>query len=78
MSERRYLTAAELAKHTRLSARWFTAHAREIPGACQPAGARGAWRFDERAFWRWWTERESKGGPGWRPSIGEADWGGGR
>lgn len=72
MSERRHTTAAALAKETGLSARWFTAKAAKgkIPGAYQPAGERGAWRFDPELFWRWWDAQRAREGREWQPSIG--------
>ena len=50
-----YVSAAYLAERTSLTTRWFTAKACEgnIPGAVQPSGPRGVWRFDEDKFWRW-------------------------
>ncbi len=32
----------------------------KIPGAFQPAGPGGSWRFDETLFWRWWGEKGRK------------------
>jgi len=48
MAERRYVSAAHLAKPTGFSRRWLIARAAagQIPGACQPNGSHGAWRFD--------------------------------
>ena len=42
------LTAKDLANHTDLSARYFRLLASRgvIPGAVQPSGRDGAWRFD--------------------------------
>ncbi len=56
----KYVSAAYLAERTSLTTRWFTGQACEgkIPGAVQPAGPGGAWRFDEDQFWRWWGEKE--------------------
>ncbi len=64
-----YVSAAYLAERTSLTTRWFTAKACEgnIPGAVQPSGPRGAWRFDEDKFWRWWNE---KGREPWQPPLG--------
>ena len=72
MGERRHVSAAELARRTGFSSRWFTGRAAEgkIPGAYQPAGSRGAWRFDEELFWRWWDERAAKEKAEWRASTG--------
>jgi hypothetical protein len=77
MPERRYVSAAHLAKPTGFSSRWLIAHAAagQIPGACQPSGSRGAWRFDEVEFWRWWNSRTKKEQT-WRPSSGVATNGG--
>jgi hypothetical protein len=77
MAERRYLTAAQLARQAGFTARWLTARAAagEIPGACQPGGAGGAWRFDEELFWRWWDEQAARGKQ-WRPSTNAARSGG--
>jgi hypothetical protein len=74
----RYLSAPELAAETGLSARWFTRQAAEgkIPGACQPGGPRGDWRFEAVRFWRWWHEREARG-KAWQASTGAAGRGGG-
>ena len=65
----KHVSAAYLSERTSLTARWFTGQACEgkIPGAVQPAGPGGAWRFDEAQFWRWWGEKERKP---WYPSIG--------
>ncbi len=65
----KYVSAAYLSERTSLSARWFTGQACEgkIPGAVQPIGPGGAWRFDEDQFWRWWQSKERKP---WYPSIG--------
>lgn len=79
MRSARYVTAAYLAEKTGFSARWFTAGAAagNIPGAHQPTGSGGAWRFDERAFWRWWQSRESKPKGGtWQASTGGGTSGG--
>ena len=48
----KYVSAAYLAERTSLTARWFTRQACEgkIPGAVQPSGPGGAWRFDEARF----------------------------
>ncbi len=64
----RHVSATHLAERTGLTARWFTGQACEgrIPGAVQPSGPGGAWRFDEARFWRWWNER---GREPWQPSI---------
>src|SRR4051812_28439222 len=77
MAERRHVGAAHLARRTGLSSRWFTGRASQgkIPGAYQPSGEGGAWRFDEELFWRWWDGRAAHGGrvgegAGWQPSIG--------
>ena len=55
----KYVSAAYLSECTSLTARWFTGQACEgkIPGAVQPAGPGGAWRFDEARLWVWWNER---------------------
>ncbi len=65
----KYVSAAYLSERTSLSPRWFTAAACEgkIPGAVQPIGPGGAWRFDEDQFWQWWQSKERKS---WYPSIG--------
>jgi hypothetical protein len=65
----KYVSAAYLAERTSLTTRWFTGQACEgrIPGAVQPAGPGGAWRFDEAQFWVWWSER---GRTPWYPSLG--------
>ncbi len=65
----KYVSAAYLAERTSLTTRWFTGQACEgkIPGAVQPIGPGGAWRFDEDQFWRWWQSKERKP---WYPSIG--------
>ena len=64
----KYVSAAYLSERTSLTTRWFTRQACEgkIPGAVQPAGPGGAWRFDEAQFWRWWGEKERKP---WYPRI---------
>ncbi len=64
----KYISAAYLSERTSLTARWFTGQACEgkIPGAVQPNGPGGAWRFDEDQFWRWWGE---KGRKPWYPSM---------
>ena len=64
----KHVSAAYLSECTSLTARWFTGQACEgkIPGAVQPAGPGGAWRFDEDQFWRWWGE---KGRKPWYPST---------
>ena len=64
----KYVSAAYLAERTSLTTRWFTGQACEgrIPGAVQPGGPGGAWRFDEDQFWRWWGEKERKP---WYPRI---------
>ena len=56
----RHVSAAHLAARTGLTSRWFTAAACEgkIPGAVQPSGPRGAWRFDNVKFGRWWRARD--------------------
>ena len=71
----RHVSATHLAARTGLTARWFTGQACEgrIPGAVQPSGPRGAWRFHEAKFWRWWDEREREQ---WQPSTGAAGNGG--
>ncbi len=65
----KYVSAAYLSERTSLTTRWFTRQACEgkIPGAVQPNGPGGAWRFDEDQFWRWWGEKERKP---WYPRIG--------
>ncbi len=70
MTTRRHVTAAHLAARTGLTARYFTGRACEgkIPGAVQPSGPGGAWRFDEARFWVWWNER---GREPWYPSMGQ-------
>jgi hypothetical protein len=70
MPERRYVSAAHLAKLTGFTSHWLTTRAAQgkIPGACQPGGPGGAWRFDEEEFWRAWNssiKREEK----WHPST---------
>src|SRR5579883_1618266 len=74
---RRFVSSTYLASRTGFSARWFTreANAGRIPGACQPRGEKGEWRFDEERFWRFWRERE-RGGEPWHPSTGAAGSGG--
>ncbi len=64
-----YVSAAYLTERTSLTARWFTGQACEgkIPGAVQPIGPGGAWRFDEDQFWRWWQSKERQP---WQPSTG--------
>ncbi len=71
----RHVSATHLAARTGLTARWFTAQACEgrIPGAVQPSGPGGAWRFNEARFWVWWNER---GREPWQPSTRGADNGG--
>ena len=71
----RHVSAGHLAVRTGLTARWFTGAACEgrIPGAVQPSGPGGAWRFDEVRFWRWWNERSREP---WQPSTGAAGNGG--
>ncbi len=71
----KYVSAAYLAERTSLTPRWFTGQACEgkIPGAVQPNGPGGAWRFDEDQFWRWWNE---KGREPWQPSTNGATSGG--
>ncbi len=56
----KYVSAAYLAERTSLTTHWFTRQACEgkIPGAVQPSGPGGTWRFDEAQFWRWWDERK--------------------
>ncbi len=65
----KYVSAAYLAERTSLTARWFTGQACEgkIPGAVQPIGPGGAWRFDEDQFWQWWQSKERQP---WYPSMG--------
>ena len=65
----KYVSATYLAERTSLTARWFTGQACEgkIPGAVQPIGPGGAWRFDEDQFWRWWQSKERQP---WYPSTG--------
>ena len=72
----KYVSAAYLSECTSLTARYFTGRACEgkIPGAVQPSGPGGAWRFDEAQFWAWWKRRERQA---WQPSIKEARSGGG-
>ena len=71
----KYVSAAYLAERTSLTTRWFTGQACEgkIPGAVQPIGPGGAWRFDEARFWAWWNER---GREPWQPSTRGAENGG--
>jgi hypothetical protein len=73
---RRFVSSTYLAARTGFSARWFTREASKgkIPGACQPNGEKGEWRFDEQRFWQYWRERE-RGEP-WHPSTGAARNGG--
>ncbi len=68
----KYVSVAYLAERTSLTTRWFTWQACEgrIPGAVQPAGPGGAWRFDEAKFWVWWSER---GRTPWYPSLGRRE-----
>jgi hypothetical protein len=77
MPERRHVSAAYLVGLIGFSSHWLTdlAAAGKIPGACQPSGPGGAWRFDEVEFWRWWNSRTKKEQI-WRPSSGEAANGG--
>ncbi len=72
---RRHVSAAHLAAWTGLTARYFTGRACEgkIPGAVQPSGPGGAWRFDEARFWVWWKEREREP---WQPSTRGGTFGG--
>ena len=53
MAERRHVGAACLARQTGFTSRWFTGLAArgKIPGAYQPGGRGGAWRFDEDFCW---------------------------
>src|SRR5579872_3447629 len=71
MTIRRHLSTAELASATGFSTRWFTANAAagRIPGAYQPMGPGGGWRFEERAFWQWWHTTAHQEDSSWRPSI---------
>ena len=75
MTTPRHVSATHLAARTGLTPRWFTGQACEgrIPGAVQPSGPGGAWRFDETRFWRWWEEREREP---WQPSTNAATFGG--
>jgi len=77
MAEPRYVTAGYLAGQIGFSARWLTSLAarEEIPGAHQPGGAGGHWRFDERMFFEWWHKGRAKGAK-WHPSTGAAGNGG--
>lgn len=81
MADRRHVTATLLAAQTGLTRRWFTGQAAQgkIPGAYQPAGAKGAWRFDEGMFWRWWESRrpQEERIPAWRRRSTAARPGGG-
>ena len=72
MTASRHVSASHLAARTGLTARWFTGAACEgkIPGAVQPSGPGGAWRFDAAKFWRWWNERNREP---WQPSIGRRE-----
>ncbi len=69
MVERLYLSAPQIAKAIGFSRRWVTtmAAAGKIPGAYQPAGPGGEWRFEERAFWVWWQTTLRREGASWRP-----------
>ncbi len=71
----KYVSAAYLSERTSLTTRWFTRQACEgkIPGAVQPSGPGGTWRFDEARFWVWWNER---GREPWQPSTGAVGNGG--
>jgi len=77
MAERRHVSAAYLAQRTEFSTHWFTAKAAagQIPGAYQPSGPGGEWRFDEIEFWRWWNSSRKKEEK-WRPSTDAARNGG--
>ncbi len=70
----KYVTAKYLADETGLSARYFTRKAAEgiIPGAHQPSGPGGAWRFDLNKFRVWWNASESYGNRTWHPSFDSA------
>src|ERR1041385_6394850 len=72
----KHVTASYLAEQTGFSARQLTGLARQrrIPGAVQPTGPRGGWRFDETLFWRWWHARAQE--RKWQPSIGAGRRGG--
>jgi hypothetical protein len=73
---RKHVTAAYLAKQCGFTARWLRARAAhgDIPGAAQPAGSGGGWRFDEALFWRWWARRGENSK--WLPSTAAAKHGG--
>jgi excisionase family DNA binding protein len=50
------LTIAEVAQIMRFHPRTISRLARtgQIPGAFQPAGKRGGWRFKRKEFGAWW------------------------
>jgi hypothetical protein len=68
LSKPAFVKASYLAERTGLTARYFTGKAAEgqIPGAHQPSGPGGAWRFNEQKFWKWWAKKERKPDP-WCP-----------
>ncbi len=77
MSQPRYVTARYLAAQTGMSARYFRNLAAQgkLPGAVQPSGPGGAWRFDLQQFNRWWKSKEVKGVK-WPASTGAEKSGG--
>src|SRR5205085_9113108 len=71
------LTTKEAADKCRLSERRMIRLAADgrIPGAFQPAGPHGAWRFDAVEFRTWLTGTRAKGDK-WHPSTDAAKSGG--
>ena len=55
--ECQFVSAGYLARKTGLTTRYWTQRAirGEVPGAFQPSGYRGAWRFDLEEFENWWN-----------------------
>jgi hypothetical protein len=68
-----YVKARDLADMTGFTPRYFTelAATGRIPGAHQPTGTGGAWRFDLSKFREWWNSTESKVSPIWQASTNE-------
>jgi hypothetical protein len=58
MSE--YVSAQYLAERTGFTDRYFRdlAASGKLPGAYQPSGHGGAWRFNLKQFNRWWESRK--------------------
>ena len=78
MAATKHVAIATLAEQTGMSARWFTRMAvgGKIPGAVQPGGPGGAWRFDERQFWAWWNSRTRRAANEWQTSTSAGNSGG--